>query len=397
MVITGLSPPPPEGVKALTGDGDVLRQVTYLLLFLLSVVLLGIVRRPQWLLIPPTLFAVFAWCSASVFWAIEPAVAARRLVLTLLVAWTVLLCVKQAGFDRSVSVIRQVLILVLVLNYAAILVLPEAIHRANDAVDSNVIGNWRGWLLHKNITGPVCAITILFFFFHPGAMRPVARWATIAAAGYFLLRTMSKTSMALLAFSLIVGLVYLSLGRRSRRVLVPIIFAAVLIGGAFALASLNLYDPRVLTGRSQIWLPLMAYAEDNLLFGAGFGSFWNVGSQSPIYHYADGWVLTEAVGHNGYLDLLTQIGLPGLILAVFAIILAPVWTLLTNGRIATSRAGLLLAGFVFCAGHNLTESSLLNRDQIVGVFLIVLLGLVRQSVRESPRPAPAAIIAPLRR
>jgi O-antigen ligase len=73
-------------------------------------------------------------------------------------------------------------------------------------------------------------------------------------------------------------------------------------------------SPDALTGRVQIWPVLIAYSRDHWMQGSGYGSFWNIGGASPAYEYATGRVSTIASGHNGYLDLLAPIGVPGLLL-----------------------------------------------------------------------------------
>jgi hypothetical protein len=46
-----------------------------------------------------------------------------------------------------------------------------------------------------------------------------------------------------------------------------------------------------------------------------------------------------------------------------------------------SRAGLLLACIWFCIGHNLTESSLFDRDATVHVFLMLSIALLRREAQ----------------
>jgi hypothetical protein len=69
-------------------------------------------------------------------------------------------------------------------------------------------------------------------------------------------------------------------------------------------------DPRTFTGRVLIWRALMNFIGDHFWLGTGYGSFWNVGDDGPIYRYASGWVTRISEGHNGYLDLACQLGVP---------------------------------------------------------------------------------------
>ncbi len=137
-----------------------------------------------------------------------------------------------------------------------------------------------------------------------------------------------------------------------------------------------------LTGRVQIWPPLVAYALDNPLLGAGFGSFWNIGRESPIFAYSTTyWVTQLGNGHNGYLDLLVQIGFPGLILVVMALIVTPMLRLSLSPYASRNQGALLLALIIFCTGHNFTETSLMDRDAFVHLYLVMAGALARTLAR----------------
>jgi len=137
-----------------------------------------------------------------------------------------------------------------------------------------------------------------------------------------------------------------------------------------------LSDESTLTGRVQIWPLLIEYWQDHKWFGSGFGSFWNIQGSQPIEGFTHGWISEIASAHNGFLDLVVQTGLPGLILAILATLIAPLYRLLSGTQIERSRACLLLAILCFCLGHNITESSLFDRDAVPQVFLMLGIGLL---------------------
>ncbi len=140
--------------------------------------------------------------------------------------------------------------------------------------------------------------------------------------------------------------------------------------------------PTAFTGRVQIWPHLVSYIQDHPLTGTGYGAFWNIGDSSPIYAYSKNWVSTISSGHNGYLDLASQIGLPGLIVAVLAAFVIPLYKLLTSQSLPRWRGALLVSMIVFCAGHNMTESGLFDRDVIVWVFLLITIALTEIATRK---------------
>jgi O-antigen ligase len=86
----------------------------------------------------------------------------------------------------------------------------------------------------------------------------------------------------------------------------------------------------------QIWPILFDFWKDHPLTGSGYGAFWDIRDPQPIYEYMSGypawqaWIADLTSAHNGYIDLLVQTGLPGLVLGVCATLLAPLWKVLTS-------------------------------------------------------------------
>lgn len=372
------------------GAGNTLRQVSYGVLFLATVGVVGGYTRPAKLLAPPiTMIVAIAWCWISLTWALEPSISIRRLILTTLVFWTIFLAVEECGFDRTIKAMMICLATLLAVNFISVLISPEtAIHQAEASVDVGLVGDWKGILPQKNFTGATCALTILVFGFGGQKLNMIVRVAVIAAAGFFLYMTESKTSMGMLALACTLGGAYMLLSPRMRVFVIPIVAVA---GIAAMIYAITAWDESLgpfarkdgLTGRVQIWPYLIAYAHDHPITGAGYGSFWNIGEQGPIFAYSQNWVSTLTSGHNGYLDLLVQVGWPGLILAIIATIVMPLWKLLSNSEINRARGGMLIALIIFCVGHNMTETSLFERDVIVGVFLIFAVALTNSLSRRS--------------
>lgn len=378
----------PPGAAGGTGAGNAFRQLVYLAIFGMALFSAQVARFPAVLLRPPTtVLLMLAWCGLSVTWAVAPGVAGRRLGLTMMIVWSVFLLVETAGYERTVRAIRRVLPLVLAANYLAVLLLPAwGIHPASED-DPSIVGAWRGVLMQKNFAGAACALTILYFVFDAKKISWPVRLLVVAASAVFLYQTNSRTSMALLCSSFgVVGLyrlyrpyyrwvacLFLALGA---------LLAAVLAHEYWDLVSEPFSHPDSLTGRGQIWAALWRYWQDHWLLGSGFGSFWNVGETRPIALYGQGWVATAInSGHNGFLDLLVQTGLPGLVLAVLAAVCAPVATLIVHPSLDRSRASLLLACIWFCVCHNFTESSLFDRDAAVHVFLMLAIALLGLEAR----------------
>jgi len=365
----------------MTGGGNLFRQFSYALVFFFTVWATGAFKqRTKLLAVPLSLILAIGWCWLSMTWAISPWISVRRLLLTTMIIWTIFLAVEDCGYDRTIKALMIFLAALLVVNFVAVAVWPGAIHQASDSLDKGLIGDWRGLLPQKNFTGALCAFTILIFIFGGQRFPLLLRLAVILATAFFLVRTQSKTSGGMLALGLLVGGVYWRFPPKFRIVLIP---SFMIVGITAMMFWINTWDEVLgpfakkdaLTGRVQIWPHLFSYVSDHPLTGSGYGSFWNIGEDSPIYQYSKSWVSQISNGHNGYLDLLVQVGYPGLILALAATLVIPLAKLLINSELSRERGALLIALLVFCAGHNMTETSIFERDVIVEMFLMFALAL----------------------
>ncbi len=245
-------------------------------------------------------------------------------------------------------------------------------------------------LSEKNHAGAISALTFLLFAFDAAHIKRSVRFIVLIAAGYFLYRTTSKTSLGLTALATVLGSMFLYY-RPYYRILVimfllvfMLVFAAAI--GAYGdtiLEFLNIYmsDPESLTGRVQIWPILWNYFESNWMLGAGFGSFWNIGVESPIF-VGEGWVTEIASGHNGYLDILVQIGLPGLMIVFFAAFISPATQIIWLKQPDLQQSALIVSILFFCFAHNLTETTLFDRDSIVFIFILIAIAAVNHGYRE---------------
>lgn len=377
----------------LTGGGNLARQTAYLATLAIAIFAIRPIQNPKRLLaIPWPLTLVLAYCAVTLTWSLAPGIGARRLLLTAVVVWAICLIVAHLPYRRLISTIRWALVVTLVANYLTVLLLPDwGIHQSNDGFSKDLIGTWRGFMIQKNYAGVACAVTFVTFAFDNEGMPKWVPPLAMVGSAIFLLMSESKTSFGIGLYAIAGGFVYMIQSPRYRALFLPVLFAA----GLTALLSFAMFwrpinatisNPVAFTGRVQIWQVTAGYWRDHMWTGAGYGSFWNIGPDSPVYTYGRGFTTTLTSGHNGFLDLLATIGLPGLLLTLFACVFYPLSKLLVNVTIPRKTGALLTAWVLFCTGHNSTETSLFERDQIPQVFLMFAVALV---VRFSTRVASA--------
>lgn len=369
-----------------SGEGSVVRQLVYFVLLGIAILssrgtsLLGLRE------IPKTFILLLAWSAASLLWALDPLTGSRRLLLTVLIVAVIFLLVGALRFQATTSIIRKTLVAILILNYLAVAIFPQwSIHQA-DAFDPSIVGAWHGIVEQKNYAGAVCAFTILAFLFDAANFRRIFRVAIILLATFYLLKTESKTSGIILCASIIFGGALHFYNAYYKNLLIIFILLAV---AAASLVVAEYWDAILapfqsedaLTGRVQIWPVLLAFANDHLILGAGYGSFWNISGSQPIDAYSDSWVTRMFSGHNGYLDLLVQLGVPGLTLAVFAAVIAPIGRLWGTASVRFKGRSFVGSIIFFCVCHNLTESSMFDRDAVVNVFLVLSIALLSSKTK----------------
>lgn len=396
LIFVGLKPFAIRNLSALApgdsgdGAGNLWRQVCYLGTFAAITMSAWRCRgMVAFRALPVPLVLLLGWCLVTSLWAPTPEVALRRAVLEIVIALSAVLGVQTIGAERSLILLRNVLAAVLVIDFASIPFIHQAVHLPGEA-DPGLIGNWRGLYYHKNVAGAVSAITALLFFFEALGTRRAPHWLAFAGAVIFTVMTRSKTSIALLPVALSVGLLFRCTMRHSLERWIVLLAGGTLLAGIasavvvdFPAITRFLTDPTEFTGRVAIWQAELAFIRDHPLLGAGFGSFADTGALSPLYNYvSDKWVQGISHGHNGYLQVLMTIGGIGFALAMLALMVQPALALRRADRRENRRFfAPLCAIFVFSLLHNFVETDFLESDGPAWVAFLLMIGCLA-SVRD---------------
>ncbi len=381
--LTMIGPAMTMGGDQLGGGGSAARQFLYIgTAVLILVALRPFIRPSRSLVIPLPIMFALGYCAFSLSWSIAPQVGARRLLLTTVIIWSVFASVRHLAFETVVGLLRTALFAAVLGNIATAVLLPRiGVHQADDVLDKNLIGEWCGFMMQKNIASAATAYAILLLLFGGGRRSWNWRVPALAVAAFLLVKTGSRTSIGMCCGAALLGCVYLGYNARYRIALLVSLILALLAAAALPdLLQVDLAspfrDPKVLSGRLDVWDVVLRYSHDHPLRGAGYGSFWDVGPASPVFLYGKGWVVDLAQGHDGYLDLLATIGIPGLSIVVFAVLVLPLFRVLASRAAEGARGAMLISTIMFCAGQNATETSLFDRDSISQVMLMFAVALV---------------------
>lgn len=396
---TSLNPLSAQNVDPATlnghmdGAGNLLRQSLYVACLLATLLATRPVMQPARIIaLPPRLLLLFALCALSLLWSVAPAAGARRLILVMILYWIAYRNVQELGVRAALGVMAATLTGALLADWAAVILTPNAVHQGFDTMEGSLAGDWRGIFPHKNEAGPVTAFTIFYLLFLKGRLNRILRLVLLVAAIIFLVKTGSKTSMALALVGVTAGCAFLLYNPAYRMLLIP----ATMVVGAIGTLLISMYVPGYLawlqtqpdafTGRVPIWQTMLGFINDHPMSGAGFGSFWDSGPVSPSNTYSRGWVASMVTqGHNGYLDIWTQIGLPGMILTVTLLFVVPLAKLLFASGLDRRSGAILVASCIFLIGHNFTESTMLMRDFFGNFMLAFTIACVDSLVRSAPK------------
>lgn len=340
-------------------------------------------------LVPPLLAVV------SIAWSVNPELSFRRagsLILTTLFA---LWLVERFSPRVLMQLFFWMSLLVIATSTAAIYGLPKlGIHQLSDLDGANHAGSWRGLFNHKNDFGRVIALTasilLIAVFFN-------ARWRWIALplfAFCTLLILRSNSSQALMLYitvgvTLLVIVLLMKLPPTGRGML--LIFTVPLLL-TFQMSSGLIFDyilqflgrDATLSGRTDIWSGVLLAMKEHLPLGGGYGAGWEI---VGVRLFA---LTGIEVGHahNGYLDLVTDLGVVGLLVTMgFMIWLAYLcFAALMQQRLkGIALLGLML--FIFTVAGNWVGSFLLKHNSLFWLIPVVTFCLMRQVFNPYSRPS----------
>ena len=363
------------------GEGDSGRQVFYISLMLLSFIPVLQTKLKDVLQgLPVSLIALCVWCLITVPFAVEPGIAFRRWGLAIVLIITVANFLTALGVERSMQIFQAAILTLVVASLLSIPIIPGAVHGGGER-DQALVGAWRGFFQHKNHASAVSAVGLAMFAHQFAFDRKPKTFFYALLMFVFLIGTKGKSALGLVAPSIGIGLFYVYCYRRAggRYLFTIISCVGIVLGALFVFMFQDtigavLSDPTSFTGRVAIWETVIAYARDHPIFGAGFGSFWQIGSSSPVYRISsEVWLLNVAHSHDGYLEMLVTTGFPGLIITIMAVAVLPLRYLLTASGVQARLNGQLFSILVFGLLYNFTETHILARDRQVWIMILVIM------------------------
>ncbi len=388
-------------------EGSMLRQAQLALLFMLAGILLyrhwsATVERLRHL--NPFLVLLVAYCGLSMLWSPFPVVTLKRAITFAgLIMIGLALSPPSSTFRHVMSSLRWSLTLICLISALTALAAPAI------GTDPLHNGAWRGITWHKNMLGATAAYAAILW--HREALQGPGRRLTSLAALLFCLVTllMAKSSTAMLLGAL--GLAWYTFFHRPWLRGRHLGLGALLALAVASLLALHFFYVNTgrflgwndisapiaalfgkssdLTGRTDIWRLVMLAVQQHPILGIGYGAFW-LGLGGPSQYVADflGWAPTQA--HNGYLDVLNELGVVGSCLMLCTLL----WYIMTLVRLALYQrdaAACYTTFLLILLVSNLSETSLLfstSFQNILFVYMCTMASSQLWAVRQQAFDAP---------
>lgn len=312
-------------------------------------------------------------------WSLEPDTTVRR---SIALGMSMLFALYLGAVWRGPVLLRMLCMAFIGMGALSIIVV-FAYPQMGVSQETNV-GTWRGVWTEKNQTGMMMFTAIL-----AGLALLVSdarsRWlalSTIAVCLVMLLGTQSKTSLLCLIVGggLIVGIH--AVRRAGPAVGVVLIWLGVMVVGG--LAAFFLLNPEALftllgkdpslTGRTDIWDSLLRRSAERPLTGYGYAAFWGKESMPANWvRLETEWSVPSA--HQGWLEVLIQLGYVGVGLVAFLYVLNLVLTLARLPRLGVREGSFGLAYLAAFGVLTLSESVMVQHHNLSwALFVAVLAG-----------------------
>jgi len=352
----------------------------------------GSLHRHKWLL------ALLGYMFLSTFWSEITLIALRRWIRELIVLVMALVIVSEINPRQSLASLLRRCAYVLIPFSVLLIKYYPVLGRQYGKYSG--IQMWTGVTGQKNELGRLCMVSILFLLFafcerwrtRTPAPRSYQAWSDliiVAIAVYLMKGADSATSIATLALGITTffGLQWV----RKLKLKVPqvTLLAVMIVLGAYGISAPFLGGTNVagftsmlgrdstLTGRTEVWAAVLPAMNQQPVLGHGFGSFWT-DARRQLYDIP--------TAHNGYLDILLELGTVGLAF-FFAWLLSCARRLHRTLAFDYGWASFGICLLLMSLAYNATESALNSLTEYMTA--VVVLASIAVPAKLASRSVPA--------
>jgi exopolysaccharide production protein ExoQ len=347
----------------------------------------------------------------SILWSISPDDTIARFVtiISILIVWCAV-CVASWEPRRFQHLLRPLLTLLILGSMVFAWTSPLAI----EVGEGTLKDAWRGLAYQKNGFGTLASIAFIFWV-HAWLARQANTWLAIflaSCSAYCVFMSRSSTALlsTLLVFAFLLMLMRAPTAFRRSMPYFVAAFATVVVTYAVIILrvvpglDILLTPVMAITGkdmtfsnRAAIWDVIKQHISFSPVLGSGYGAYW-IGAipSSPSYEFLGRLYFYPNQAHNGYLEMMNDLGYVGLIILLGYLI----WYLrqsLYLWRFDRNQAALYMAIFFQQAIMNLSESLWLdiNAGFAFTLMTFATVALARSAAEPRAGVEPVLARAPL--
>jgi O-antigen ligase len=281
------------------------------------------------------LLLLLTWILLTSLWAPHPA-ATMRQAFSIIGVTVLSLAFVLASWHRKrfMGLLLPVTTALLVASLFVGLFVPAIGIQPEDAFE--LAGSWRGISYQKNGLGQLAAVGAILWAHvcvTGSSTRPRLAYAGLGLSFLLIILSRSSTSLALSIIS--IGVMVLVLrppvrfnGRGGQiwlgfgvvvlaSMLLYLMFIGTLSYDAIATPVASIFGKdATFSGRTLIWTELFSQIGKHPLLGIGFNSFWGASPDSPSAETIRRLQWRAPSGHNGYIDMINEIGLIGFVIFI---------------------------------------------------------------------------------
>lgn len=322
----------PFGGGELTrvSEGSMFRQIGWGSVFLIS---LFYAMRSQgrfavpWSWVPIPYLILLAYALLSVAWAEQPLVSAKRAVQLLGVLFVALALVRHRKDGDAFNLFAGPGLIFLLLGVLAIAV---------PFLSFDPDGNYKGFTFTKNVWGQFALLmALVFMFLALSKHKPRLNWWLFALASASLFATRSATTITIYVVAISIVFFWVASKRYGSKIQIAALATSIVslaaMFGYFLLQGELPFDTVLeaglgsvgkdvtLTGRTDLWRMMGYEIARHPWLGAGFGGFW-LGLEGPSFTIVRFFSWRPGQAHNGYIDVVNELGYVGLVLLLIALV-----------------------------------------------------------------------------
>ena len=380
----------PENLNVEYTQSNIINQIVYGLLFLMSFFVLLPRRSQLWDTIRQEKFLTLflCWGTLSIYWSEFSVISFKRLFqITTIVMVCHVAVIYLDSEARLLNILKRILSAYLILSILAVMFVPGAI-------DVKFM-TWRGLASHKNHLDQVSLITAMIWFYcmriAPDRRERLMAFLMLALSVILLFGAESRTSIiTLLMVSSLAALIWFNHQLFESAAVGRFLSLATLTAIAATITAVIQLAPDLLdsmasgaqrdmtfTGRTFLWEAISYEIADHFWFGCGFAGFWIVENTAVMDIYEQ-FVWLPKQSHMGYLDILNETGMIGFGLFISALL----WYCRNLFRLRRPFfwKWLVLAVLIM----NFLETTIFRPGQLSGaIFIFAYLQLYRKSLIRS--------------